>query len=195
MPRPAVTPVQLDATPATMRAVVGDGGLNARAAMQAVVTWASSATRREDLLDRSEFPLAGDMLAFLVMNQLAYRGVARPTELADAAHTGRSNLSKVVRRLEAAGLVGRMANPADGRETMIGMTSEGREVARRIVAASDMDLAGALADWSADDRVRFEALLVRLVRDLDRQVDGDVHRIAGGTWEDAATPWRPGDGP
>ncbi|MFC7926464.1 MarR family transcriptional regulator [Microbacterium laevaniformans] len=195
MPRPAVTPVQLDATPATMRAVVGDGGLNARAAMQAVVTWASSATRREDLLDRSEFPLAGDMLAFLVMNQLAYRGVARPTELADAAHTGRSNLSKVVRRLEAAGLVGRMANPADGRETMIGMTSEGREVARRIVAASDMDLAGALADWSADDRVRFEALLVRLVRDLDRQVDGDVHRIAGGTWEDAATPWRPGDAP
>ncbi|WP_294979162.1 MarR family winged helix-turn-helix transcriptional regulator [uncultured Microbacterium sp.] len=195
MPRPAVTPVQLDATPATMRAVVGDGGLNARAAMQAVVTWASSATRREDLLDRSEFPLSGDMLAFLVMNQLAYRGVARPTELADAAHTGRSNLSKVVRRLEAAGLVGRMANPADGRETMIGMTSEGREVARRIVAASDMDLAGALADWSADDRVRFEALLVRLVRDLDRQVDGDVHRIAGGTWEDAATPWRPGDAP
>lgn len=178
-----------------MRAVVGDGGLNARAAMQAVVTWASSATRREDLLDRSEFPLSGDMLAFLVMNQLAYRGVARPTELADAAHTGRSNLSKVVRRLEAAGLVGRMANPADGRETMIGMTSEGREVARRIVAASDMDLAGALADWSADDRVRFEALLVRLVRDLDRQVDGDVHRIAGGTWEDAATPWRPGDAP
>lgn len=195
MPRPAVTPVQLDATPATMRAVVGDGGLNARAAMQAVVTWASSATRREDLLDRSEFPLAGDMLAFLVMNQLAYRGVARPTELADAAHTGRSNLSKVVRRLEAAGLVGRMANPADGRETMIGMTSEGREVARRIVAASDVDLAGALADWSEDDRVRFEALLVRLVRDLDRQVDGDVHRIAGGTWEDAATPWRPGDAP
>ena len=195
MPRPAVTPVQLDATPATMRAVVGDVALNARAAMQAVVTWASSATRREDLLDRSEFPLAGDMLAFLVMNQLAYRGVARPTELADAAHTGRSNLSKVVRRLEAAGLVGRMANPADGRETMIGMTSEGREVARRIVAASDMDLAGALADWSADDRVRFEALLVRLVRDLDRQVDGDVHRIAGGTWEDAATPWRPGDAP
>ncbi|MDC7803769.1 MarR family transcriptional regulator [Sphingomonas sp. BLCC-B65] len=195
MPRPAVTPVQLDATPATMRAVVGDGGLNARAAMQAVVTWASSATRREDLLDRSEFPLAGDMLAFLVMNQLAYRGVARPTELADVAHTGRSNLSKVVRRLEAAGLVGRMANPADGRETMIGMTSEGREVARRIVAASDMDLAGALADWSEDDRVRFEALLVRLVRDLDRQVDGDVHRIAGGTWEDAATPWRPGDAP
>ncbi len=178
-----------------MRAVVGDGGLNARAAMQAVVTWASSATRREDLLDRSEFPLSGDMLAFLVMNQLAYRGVARPTELADAAHTGRSNLSKVVRRLEAAGLVGRMANPADGRETMIGMTSEGREVARRIVAASDMDLAGALADWSEDDRVRFEALLVRLVRDLDRQVDGDVHRIAGGTWEDAGTPWRPGDAP
>lgn len=195
MPRPPSASVSLESTPETTKAVVGEGGLNARAAMQALVTWASSMTRREDLLHRSGFPLPDDMLAFLVMNQLAYRGVARPTELADAVHTGRSNLSKVVRRLESAGLVGRMTNPHDGRETMIGMTTEGRDVARRIVATSDLDLASAISDWSDDDRVLFEGLLVRLVRSLDESVDGSLRRVSGVGWEPASTVWDPRTAP
>lgn len=195
MPRPPSASVTLASTPETTRAVVGEGGLNARAAMQALVTWASSMTRREDLLHRSGFPLPDDMLAFLVMNQLAYRGVARPTELADAVHTGRSNLSKVVRRLEAAGLVGRMTNPDDGRETMIGMTADGRDVARRIVATSDEDLASAIAEWSDDDRAVFEGLIVRLVRSLDDRVGGSLRRVSGVGWEPAAAVWDPRSAP
>lgn len=191
MPRPASAPVRLEPTATAMKPVVGDGGLDARAAMQAMITWASSMTRREDLLARSDFPLPGDMLAFLVVNQLAYRGASRPTELADAVHTGRSNLSKVVRRLEEAGLVGRVVNPADGRETMIGMTSAGREVAARIVATSDNNLADAVADWPQSDRSLFEELLVRLVRSLDDSVGGEIRRVAGGTWTDTASPWDP----
>ncbi len=191
MPRPPSASVNLESVPGADRSVIGDGGLNARAAMQAMITWASSMTRREDLLRRSDFPLADDMLAFLVMNQLAYRGLARPTELADAVHTGRSNLSKVIRRLEEAGLVGRMPNPEDGRETMIGMTMQGRSVASRIVAASDDDLGAAVAHWSDEDLTRFEELLVRLVRDLDDQMDGGVRRVAGVSWEPSAARWDP----
>ncbi|WP_433675588.1 MarR family winged helix-turn-helix transcriptional regulator [Microbacterium gorillae] len=191
MPRPPSASVNLESVPGATRSVIGDGGLNARAAMQAMITWASSMTRREDLLQRSDFPLADDMLAFLVMNQLAYRGLARPTELADAVHTGRSNLSKVIRRLEEAGLVGRMPNPDDGRETMIGMTPEGRTVASRIVAASDDDLGGAVSRWSDADLARFEELLVRLVRDLDDQMDGGVRRVAGVSWEPSEARWDP----
>lgn len=174
-----------------MAPVVGGGGLDARAAMQAVITWASSGSRREDLMRRSGFPLPDDMLAFLVMNQLAYRGAARPTELADASHTGRSNLSKVVRRLEAAELVGRMANPLDGRETMIALTPGGRKVAERIVAASETDFAGAIEAWSDADRAMFEELLVRLVRDLDRHVGGEVQRVSGAPWASPSAPWDP----
>lgn len=191
MPRPPSASVKLESVPDATRSVIGDGGLNARAAMQAMITWASSMTRREDLLQRSDFPLADDMLAFLVMNQLAYRGLARPTELADAVHTGRSNLSKVIRRLEEAGLVGRMPNPDDGRETMIGMTAEGRTVASRIVAASDEDLGGAVSRWSDADLTRFEELLVRLVRDLDDQMDGGVRRVAGVSWDPSEARWDP----
>ncbi|MFG6279018.1 MarR family transcriptional regulator [Microbacterium sp. 5K110] len=191
MPRRPHSAVPLESTPAVMAPVVGGGGLDARAAMQAIITWASSGSRREDLLRRSAFPLPDDMLAFLVMNQLAYRGAARPTELADAAHTGRSNLSKVVRRLEAADLVGRMANPDDGRETMIALTPGGREVAERIVAASETDFAHAIAGWGDDEREQFEDLLVRLVRDLDRRVDGEVQRVSGAPWEPSTTHWDP----
>jgi DNA-binding MarR family transcriptional regulator len=174
-----------------MAPVVGGGGLDARAAMQAVITWASSGSRREDLLRRSGFPLPDDMLAFLVMNQLAYRGAARPTELADAAHTGRSNLSKVVRRLEDADLVGRMVNPLDGRETMIALTTTGRIVAERIVAASETDFAEAIEGWSDADREQFEELLVRLVRDLDRGVEGEVQRVSGAPWGPSPAHWDP----
>jgi DNA-binding MarR family transcriptional regulator len=159
--------------------------------MQAIITWAASGSRREDLISRSGFPLPDDMLAFLVMNQLAYRGAARPTELADAAHTGRSNLSKVVRRLEEAELVGRMANPEDGRETMIALTPAGREVAERIVAASETDFAEAVSGWSPAEREQFEDLLVRLVRDLDRRVDGEVQRVSGAPWGPSTSRWDP----
>jgi DNA-binding MarR family transcriptional regulator len=174
-----------------MTPVVGAGGLDARAAMQAIVTWASSGSRRETLLRRSAFPLPDDMLAFLVMNQLAYRGAARPTELADAAHTGRSNLSKVVRRLEAAQLVGRMTNPHDGRETMIALTPAGREVAKRIVAASETDFADAISGWSDAEREQFDDLLVRLVRDLDEQVNGEVQRVSGASFSPSTAHWDP----
>jgi DNA-binding MarR family transcriptional regulator len=191
MPRPPADAVLLDSDPDLMRAVVGGDGLDARAAMQAIVTWASSGSRREDLLRRSRFPLEGDMLAFLVVNQLAYRGATRPTELADAVDTGRSNLSKVVRRLEVAGLVGRMTNPVDGRETMIALTPDGRSVAERIVAASEDDFAGALAEWSDAERERFEDLIIRLVRDLDRRVGGEIQRVAGVPWQESATRWHP----
>lgn len=191
MSRPPVDAVVLESEPELMRAVVGGDGLDARAAMQAIVTWAASGPRREDLLSRSRFPLEGDMLAFLVVNQLAYRGATRPTELADAVHTGRSNLSKVVRRLEEAGLAGRMTNPEDGRETMIALTHDGRAVAARIVAASEVDFAGALADWGDADRERFEDLLIRLVRDLDRCVDGEIQRVAGVPWQQSTKRWDP----
>jgi DNA-binding MarR family transcriptional regulator len=131
------------------------------------------------------------MLAFLVMNQLAYRGAARPTELADAAHTGRSNLSKVVRRLEEAELVGRMTNPEDGRETMIALTPGGREVAQRIVAASETDFAEAIGAWSDTELEQLDTLLVRLIRDLDRRVDGEIQRVSGAPWGRSTAPWDP----
>ncbi len=104
--------------------------------MQALITAMNSTTLRETVMAGSNFPLEDDMPAFLLVNQLIYRTTARPSEVADAIGTGRSNVSKIVRRLEHAGLVGRMPDPDDGRQSVIGLTAEGRQVAQRIVDVS-----------------------------------------------------------
>ncbi|MEV8239842.1 MarR family transcriptional regulator [Microbacterium testaceum] len=191
MPRRPHTALILEASAETLAPVVSADGLNARGAMQAFITWATSTSRREELIRRSAFPVPDDMLAFLVVSQLAYQGSARPTELANATRTGRSNLSKVLRRLEEVELVGRMVNPDDGRETRVALTPNGREVAERIIAAAETDYADATAEWTEEERVVFNDLFVRLVLDLDRRVGGEIRRFSGAPWSVSPRPWDP----
>ncbi len=191
MPRRPHTALILEPTPEVLSPVVSPDGVNARGALQAFMTWATSTSRRQDLIRRSAFPLPEDMAAFMVVNQLAYQGAARPTELADAIRTGRSNLSKVLRRLEEATMVGRMTNPDDGRETKVALTPYGREVAQRIIAASEKDYADATADWTDSERVIFNDLLVRLFLDLDRRMNGEIRRFSNIPWGPSSTHWDP----
>ncbi len=154
-------------------------GADFSAALQALITFTNSSTWRERVLVESDFPLAGDMPAFLLLNQLIYRTTARPTDMADAIGTGRSNVSKIVRRLEAAGLVGRMPDPEDGRQSVIGLTAAGREAAERISAVNSAVYGPLFAAWSDEDFDRLESLVVRLVTSLDDRLDHAVERTAG----------------
>ncbi|WP_432246147.1 MarR family winged helix-turn-helix transcriptional regulator (plasmid) [Arthrobacter sp. G.S.26] len=117
-------------------------------------------------MTRSEFPLEGDIAAFLVVNQLIYRGVARPTEIADAIDTGRSNISKVVTRLEAHGLALRIADPHDGRGVALALSVDGREVGRRIVAATRL-IQTPPESWTDNDGRELERLVVKLARAMN----------------------------
>lgn len=148
-------------------------------ALQALITSMNSTGVRENILSQSRFPLAGDMQAFLLVNQLIYRGTARPTDMADAIGTGRSNISKIVRRLEQAGLVGRMPDPDDGRHSVIGLTPAGREVGQRIVDVSSSGYEVIFEDWSQADFAQLEALVVRLVADIDEKLDHAIERGSG----------------
>jgi DNA-binding MarR family transcriptional regulator len=177
MPRPPIRPLVLEPTREVMAPVVELA--DPRSAMQALVTWVTSSTLRARVMEESGFPLAGDLPAFLVVNQLAYRGVARPTDLADAVHTGRSNVSKIVRRLEDAGLVGRMANPENQRETIIALAPEGRRLAARMVSVLDSVLEPAFADFSPEEVATFQLLVHRLAADLNQSLYGAVARSAG----------------
>ena len=69
-----------------------------------------------------------DVLLTLVR---APRTGVRMQELADAAVLSRTRVSRVVDELEAAGLVRREPNPADGRSTMVAITNAGRAAFRR----------------------------------------------------------------
>jgi len=148
-------------------------------ALQALITAMNSTALREGLMVASRFPLQGDMPAFLLLNQLIYRTTARPTDVADAIGTGRSNVSKIVRRLEVAGLVGRMPDPEDGRQSVIGLTAEGRDAAARIAAVSSGAYETIFDDWSEEDFSHLERLVVRLVACVDDRLDHVVERTSG----------------
>ncbi|WP_196215880.1 MarR family winged helix-turn-helix transcriptional regulator [Microbacterium sp. ZXX196] len=154
-------------------------GANFSQALQALVTSMNSTAVREAILEASDFPLPGDMPAFLLLNQLIYRTTARPTDVADAIGTGRSNVSKIVRRLEVAGLVGRMPDPQNGRQSMIGLTPAGREVAERIVAVSSGAYDLIFNDWTEDEFTQLEKLVVRLVASIDARLDHQIERTSG----------------
>lgn len=179
MPRPSVL-VAPDALPEeNLRPLVGADGPSLTTAMFAIGTWGASTSFREQLLSASDFPLHGDLAAFLVINQLIYRGVASPTALADAIDTGRSNVSKVVARLETHGLVVRIADPGDKRAVVVALTPEGRVVAQRIVDATQAQQSPSATDWSREDGVELERLLIKLARGLDALPQHPLSTVTG----------------
>lgn len=179
MPRRPQASVDLRDVPNPTAPVLRGSGNDLSTALQALITSMNSTGVRENILSQSRFPLAGDMQAFLLVNQLIYRGTARPTDMADAIGTGRSNISKIVRRLEQAGLVGRMPDPDDGRHSVIGLTPAGREVGQRIVDVSSSGYEVIFEDWSQADFAQLEALVVRLVADIDEKLDHAIERGSG----------------
>lgn len=159
--------------------LVGAGGPDLVTAFQAIVTWGTSTAFRESVMEESGFPLAGDLSAFLLVNQLIYRGAARPTDLADAIQTGRSNVSKIVARLEQAGLVMRGRDPRDDRGVVVVLTGEGRKVGERIVELGLADPRRAVAQWSAEDLATLEGLLVRLATEIDALPGHPLRAVSG----------------
>lgn len=158
--------------------LVGAHGPTLLSALQAIVTWASSRTLREQVMAGCDFPLPGDLPAFLVVNQLVYRGIATPTDLADAIDTTRSNMSKIVSRLETAELVFRAADPRDDRGVVIGLTQLGRALGHRILQAAGTD-AHHLPGWSADERDTLERLIIKFATTIDALPGHPLTTVAG----------------
>jgi DNA-binding MarR family transcriptional regulator len=179
MPRKPKVSVRLDEAELAQQPVLPGERVELAAALHAFVTWATSTTMRELLMAESQFPLAGDLPAFLVVNQLIHRRFARPTDMADAIQTGRSNVSKIVRRLEEAGLVGRAPYPGDGRNSAIGLTTAGRQVALRIAEAAGRLYGTALLGWTAEELSEFERLAVKFTVSLNRATRSSIERAGG----------------
>lgn len=70
----------------------------------------------------------------------------RMQDLAEAVVLSRTRVSRVVDEMEAAGLVGRQPNPADGRSTLVAVTAKGR---RQFRAAAPVYLRGIAEHFSA----------------------------------------------
>jgi DNA-binding MarR family transcriptional regulator len=163
-----------DDQPATFDAPVVPGNVDdLQSSVNYLAMWAASGRLRRDLMAASRFPLPDDVPAFLVLNRLVYGGATRPSVLADALQTGPSNVSKIVRRLEAAGLTARIADPSDERAVLVTMTADGREAAERIAAAGVGLAHDELGDLSVDEVEVLRALLAKVARRLVRRYPFD----------------------
>lgn len=87
-----------------------------------------------------------------VLSTLVGLGSARPSDLAAADSLNPTMLSRVVGKLEADGLIERMADPLDKRSSTLKATSAGLEVHHRLQARCRAALGEALGSLSAEHR-------------------------------------------
>ncbi len=111
-----------------------------------------------------------------MIRHLSFRGPMRPSALAEELGTGRSNISKIIKRLESNGLVSRVADPADSRASQVGLTEEGLEVARRFYELGDRLTAQVLEDWDPEDIALFTRFTQRFTRGALSRA-GEIRRV------------------
>lgn len=104
-----------------------------------------------------------------VLWALGYRGALRPMDLADMFAMRRSNVSKVINRLEARGLVERRDETSDKRSVRVHLTETGERASRRLYAAGDMQITELTRGWTEQEIQDFAAYAARFAdsaRDL-----------------------------
>jgi DNA-binding MarR family transcriptional regulator len=94
------------------------------------------------------------------------------SEIAELLHLHRGTVSGIVRRLEAAGYVSRVADPADGRRAGLTLTVAGRGMNRRRAGTFEDAVRQLLSSAPRGDLESAERVLARLGREL-RAGDGD----------------------
>ncbi len=93
-----------------------------------------------------------------------------PTELAESTYLSSGGMANLVKRLEAAGLVARRPDPADGRGVLVALTPAGRarvDAAVTDVAAAERRMVAALG---ARERAALARGLSRLLSAVDTPV-------------------------
>ena len=109
----------------------------------------------------AEHPDAVDRATYLLLVHLVKDGARRASALADAVHSDPSTVSRQVAQLVRLGLVERVADPADGRATLLVATDEGRRVFDENRQLRNRGIAALIAEWPDDDRRAFAHLLTR----------------------------------
>lgn len=112
---------------------------------------------------------AGDLsvAAAAALASLDTNGAARLTDLAARQRVSQPGMTQLVRRLEADGLVRRLADPADGRVVIVDITAEGRALLRHRREQRAVALGDLLGRLGGEDRAAIRAALPALHRLTD----------------------------
>jgi DNA-binding MarR family transcriptional regulator len=118
--------------------------------------------------ERSPDALSANKVGVGVLGHLYQHGPSTPGEIAAAEYQRPQSMTRVFAELEAAGLVSRTRSELDRRESLLNITTLGREVLTRDMAERDVWLASAMAEMSET-----EAQVLRLAAALmERLADG-----------------------
>ena len=95
-------------------------------------------------------------------------GPLTPSELAERERVQRPTVTRVLARLEEAGLVDRAGDPADRRSSLVSISPAGRDLLDAVRTRKDAYLARRLESLDADDRAaldRAAAILERMLQE------------------------------
>jgi DNA-binding MarR family transcriptional regulator len=107
-----------------------------------------------------------DRAALVLLFPLVRLGPLRQGALAELVHADPSTVSRHVAVLIEHGLVQRVADPTDGRASLLVVTEAGREALEQLRTEREAHLARVTAGWSAADLHALTSLFGRLVDDL-----------------------------
>ena len=131
---------------------------------------------RDALRDAMERELAANghdltLSQYITLKKLHY-GTASASELAQAAELNPGAMTRLLDRLESAGLLQRAAHPSDRRALCIVLTARGKAIWPELEACADRVRERALAEL--DDKQRTE--LVRMLEQVHANLSGNEHQ-------------------
>ena len=95
----------------------------------------------------------------LCMRMLAQCGEVTQSELADAMTLSRPSITRILQRMERAGLVIRRTDAADQRQTLVALTAAGLELQQRLDSAMAEYVAATLDRMPEQDRADLARIL------------------------------------
>lgn len=102
------------------------------------------------------------ILALLMTDDSQQQGA-----LADRLQLDKATISRLVRHLEALGLITRSSDPTDGRAQLVTLTKKARDGWKASALDVRQKLRSHLEDWQRDDLVRFTNLMHKLNTSLE----------------------------
>jgi DNA-binding MarR family transcriptional regulator len=114
--------------------------------------------------------IAIEVSACWALGRLGQLGPSRPSDLATSLGVDASSITHRVQALERAGYVERLADPADGRACVVGLSAAGAAALARLRAARGAFIERLLAGWEDEERNTFSLALDRVREALETEI-------------------------
>lgn len=140
-------------------------GVDDPATERAVRAYVKLLRARSCVLDRIEPLLARAGLTTTqlgVLEALLHKGTLSHRELGRKVLTSAGNMTDVVDKLQARGLVRRTAVPGDRRQVAVELTEAGRTLIEEVFPRHAADIAAAMSGLTAEELTQLDGLLRRL---------------------------------